>query len=59
MKLSSNFIRFHDELGLLKTIDVFSKAGFEAIDFNADLTEYYTDAHDKAFYEDVKKICSR
>ena len=44
MKLSSNFIRFHDEFGLEKTIDIFSKAGYEAIDFNADLKEYHTDA---------------
>ena len=55
MKLSSNFINFHNELGLVKTIDVFSEAGFEAIDFNADLQEYYTDAHDKEFYEKTRK----
>ncbi len=54
MKISSNIIRFHDELGLKKTIDVFSNAGFEAIDFNADLQEYYTDAHDAAFYREIK-----
>ena len=33
MKLSSNMMRFHNELGLKKTIDVFAQAGFEAIDF--------------------------
>ena len=54
MKLSSNFINFHNEFGLKKTIDIFSAAGFEAIDFNADLKEYYTNAHDEAFYKDAK-----
>ena len=55
MKISSNFIRFHDELGLKNTIDIFSEAGFEGIDFNADLEEYYTDVHDEAFYKNIKK----
>ena len=55
MKISSNFIRFHNELGLKNTIDIFSEAGFEAIDFNADLEEYYTDVHDEKIYRDVKK----
>lgn len=55
MKISSNFIYFHNELGLEKTIDVFSKAGFEAIDFNADLEEYYTDAHNEDFYRKIKE----
>lgn len=54
MKLSSNFIKFHDELGLKKTIDVFSEAVFEGIDFNADLEEYYTDAHDLDFYKEIR-----
>jgi len=58
MKLSTNFIRFHNELGLEKTIDAFSEAGFEGIDFNADLEEYYTDAHDKEFYLNVKKYAN-
>jgi len=55
MKLSSNLIRFHNELGLKNTIDIFSDAGFEGIDFNCDLEEYYTDAHDEAFYRNIKK----
>lgn len=55
MLLTTNFILFHDELGLEKTIDVFAAAGFEGIEFNADLKEYYTDAHDEAFY---KRICA-
>ena len=55
MKLSSNFIRFHNELGLKKTIDIFSKVGYEAIDFNADLKEYHTDEHDENFYKEIKE----
>lgn len=58
MRLSTNFIRFHDEFGLKNTIDIFSKAGFEGIDFNADLTEYYTDAHDKEFYVNIKEYAN-
>ena len=58
MKLSSNFIYFHNELGLKKSIEIFSKAGFEGIDFNADLQEYHTDAHDSAFYEEIKSYAN-
>ncbi len=58
MKISSNFIRFHDELGLKKTIDVFSEAGFEGIDFNADLQEYYTDVHNEDFYRGIKEYAN-
>lgn len=54
MKLSSNFIYFHNELGLKQSIDILSKAGFEGIDFNADLPEYHTDVHDPAFYKEIK-----
>ena len=55
MKLSSNIMKFHNEIGLKNTIDIFSEAGFEAIDFNADIEEYYTDVHDEEFYKDIKK----
>ena len=58
MKISSNFINFHNELGIEKTIDVFGTAGFEAIDFNTDLKEYHTDAHDKDFYINIKKYAN-
>ena len=36
MFLTTNFILFHDVLGLEKTVDVLAKAGFEGIEFNAD-----------------------
>ena len=52
MLLTTNFILFHDALGLEKTVDVLAKAGFEGIEFNADLKEYYTDAHDERFYRE-------
>ena len=53
MLLTSNFILFHDELGVRKTIDVFAKAGFEGIEFNADLAEYCDGTHDEAFYREL------
>lgn len=55
MKLTSNFIKFHNELGIKKTIDVFAAAGFDGIEFNADLEEYHNDTHDKAFYEEIRQ----
>lgn len=55
MKLSSNFIFFHDSFGLKKTIDIFADAGFEGIDFNNDVKQYHDDTHSKAFYEEIKK----
>ena len=54
MKLSSNFFVFHNVFSLKETIDIFSNAGFEAIDFNLDLEEYYTDAHDINFYKEIR-----
>ena len=38
MKLSSNFIFFHDEFGIKKTIDIFSEAGFQGIDGHGNVT---------------------
>ena len=54
MKLSTNLIRFHEAFGLLRTIDIYAEAGYEAIDFNTDLEEYHTDAHDRAFYAQIR-----
>ena len=54
MKLSSNLHKFHAALGLKKTIDVLSAAGFEGIDFNADIEEYHTDAHGPEFYKEIR-----
>lgn len=55
MKISTNLIRFNDEFGIKKTIDIYSEAGYEAIDFSAELSEYYTDEHDETFYRDIKQ----
>lgn len=59
MKLSSNFIYFHNELGLYKTIDIFSEAGFEGIEFNLDLEEYYSDKHDANFFREVRNYAKK
>ena len=53
MLLSANMIRVHDVFGIKGTFDVFAKAGFEGVDFNNDVPEYYTTEHDKSFYEDL------
>ncbi len=58
MKITSNFLHFHDVFGLEKTIDIFAEAGFSGIDFGADHEEYYTDAHDAAFYENIRKYAA-
>ena len=55
MRLFTNMIRFHDEFGIRKMIDIYAAAGYDGIDFNADLEEYYTDAHDEDFYRDIRK----
>ena len=54
MKLSSNLVRFYSAFGVKGTIDVFSKAGVEGIDFNNDVKEFYSDEHDKNYYLDLK-----
>lgn len=54
MKLSANMIRVHDAFGIKNTFDFFAKAGFEGMDFNNDVSEYYTADHDRVFYEDLK-----
>lgn len=55
MKLASNVIRFYHTFGIEKTIDIFAEAGFDGIDFNADLEEYYDDTHDKEFYKNLRR----
>lgn len=55
MKLSSNLHRFYQAMGLEKTIDLFSKVGYEGIDFGFDLPEYRGDDHDADFYRQIRK----
>ena len=57
MKLSTNIMLFQQVLGLERTLEVFAEAGFEAVEFNADIEEYYTDAHNKAYYKKIKSLC--
>ena len=54
MKLTTNIMLFHNELGVYKTVDVFAKAGFDGIEFNADLKEYHNGDHDEAFYKGLR-----
>ena len=58
MLLSANMIRIHDTFGINETFDVFAKAGFEGIDFNNDVKEYYSDKHDEHFYRDLAKYAA-
>ena len=58
MILSSNLHRFHQSFGLKKTIDIFADAGFEGIDFNTDIEEYYTDVHSPEFYKEIRKYAN-
>ena len=53
MLLTTNVILFHDELGVKETFDVFAKAGFEGVEFNADMKGYYDETHDEAFYKEL------
>jgi len=55
MRLSSNMIRFHDAFGMTETFDIFAKAGIQGMDFNNDVAEYYSSAHDKQFYTELAK----
>lgn len=52
-------IRVHNVFGMKETFDVFAKAGIQGIDFNNDVTEYYTDAHDEAFYRDLAEYAAQ
>lgn len=54
MKLVSNIMPFEKAEDLTKIIDILSAAGFDGIDFNANLPEYYGDAHDEAFYREAR-----
>ena len=55
MKLSANLFYFVQVFGVHKTLDIFSAAGFQAVDFNHDIEEFYDDSHDKAYYLDLRK----
>lgn len=53
MLLSANMIRLHNTFGMKETFDILAQAGFEGIDFNNDVEEYYSDQHDEHFYRSL------
>ena len=53
MKLSSNFMFFYETFGLEKTVDIFSEAGFEGIDFNTDRPEFWGGEYSPQFYKNL------
>ena len=55
MKISANTGHISKNLGLASAIDMFSAAGFDALDFSATAEEFYTDAHDKQYYLEMKR----
>ena len=59
MLLSANMIKLHDTFGMKETFGVLAKAGIQGIDFNNDVEEYYTDAHDKEFYLELSKCAKK
>lgn len=58
MLLSTNVIGFYQVFGIEKTIDVFADAGFQAIDFNFDLPEYYADSLQQDFMENLRQYAA-
>lgn len=54
MKLSTCTNILAKNLGLKEGVRMLADAGFDAMDFSEFHEEFYTDAHDKAFYKDVR-----
>ena len=54
MILSTNLVGLQNVFGVKDTIDVLAKVGFAGVDFCNDREEFYTAAHDKAFYTNIK-----
>ena len=52
-------IRIYKEYGLKKMIDVLVDCGFEGLDFNYDVEEFYSQEHDKDFYLDLKEYADK
>ena len=53
MLLSANMILIHDAFGMKGTFDALAAAGFEGIDFNNDVGEYYTTEHSEQYYREL------
>jgi len=54
MKLSFNTGKPAVTFGLKKAVEMIADAGFDALDFSEFDAEFYTDAHDRAFYRDIR-----
>jgi len=55
MILSSNPVKFYEAFGIEKTFDLFADAGIQGVDFNNSVPEFRTDAHDEAYYRELRK----
>lgn len=56
MKLVTMTRYFSTQFGMEKAVDLLSEAGFDGLDFTAYHTsEFYTDVHSKAYYEEIRK----
>ena len=58
MLLSSNLIGFYDYFGMEKTIEIFADAGFQAIDFNLDLSDDCNDESGPSLYYGLKAFAA-
>lgn len=56
MKLSSESDLFANRFGLHGAVNMMADAGYDAIDFSCFNEEFYTDAHDKTYYTDARKM---
>ena len=55
MLLSTTTDVLSEHFGMKKTVDILSKAGYDAADFSAFKEEFYGDAHDRDFYIEMRK----
>lgn len=46
-------IRIHNTFGIRETFSVFKQCGYEAIDFNNDVSEYCSEEHGEDFYREL------
>ena len=59
MLISTNFKPFFGDLGFEQMLDVFSEAGFEAVDFGLNLPEFIGDLDEEFFLDAKGKIKAR
>jgi len=56
MKLSANSNFVAKAFGLPKAVAMMADAGFDAVDYSAFDEEFYSDFHDRSFYQDARKL---